>query len=182
MKKTAREIYSLLRGAHVGAMRNTQTYLVVAHDSSAGEMFLSDDRLRVSWPGAGKSALLSQSSERMSNASEALSGTYVKNPIWNQWTNQELISGHPLGGCIMAEDAKDGVVNHKGQVYSNTAGISVHDGLYVMDASIIPRSLGVNPLLTISALAERSCHHLALDHGWAIEYERNPSRAGQNSN
>jgi hypothetical protein len=29
---------------------------------------------------------------------------------------------------------------------------------------------GVNPALTISALAERSCHHLARDHGWTISY------------
>ena len=34
----------------------------------------------------------------------------------------------------------------------------------------MPRSLGVNPFLTISALAERCCELLAADRGWQIDY------------
>jgi cholesterol oxidase len=70
----------------------------------------------------------------------------------------------------MAEDAEHGVVNHKGQVFAGSAGSAVHQGLYVSDGSVIPRPLGVNPLLTISALAERCCALLAQDRGWSIDY------------
>ncbi|MEN8261565.1 MAG: GMC oxidoreductase [Pseudomonadota bacterium] len=81
-----------------------------------------------------------------------------------------MLSGHPLGGCVMADDAQDGVTNHKGQVFAGDSGTEAHKGLYVMDGSVIPRSLGMNPLLTISGLAERSCHYLAEDYGLTIDY------------
>ena len=157
---------SLIGGAYVGALRNTQTYLVVAHDDSAGEMFLQDDRLRVRYPGAGGSPLLAQSSRLMEQASAALCGDYIKDPVWNRWTDKAIISGHPLGGCVMAAGAEQGVVNHKGQVFTRTAGEEAYAGLYVLDGAVAPRSLGVNPLLTISALAERNARRLVQDRYW----------------
>ena len=95
----------------------------------------------------------------------------LENPVWSQLFKHKLITVHPLGGCRMAENAENGVVNHQGQVFSGKTGPAVYESLYVCDGSIMPRSLGVNPLLTICALSERCLARLAKDRGWTINYQ-----------
>ncbi|MBM7107785.1 GMC family oxidoreductase N-terminal domain-containing protein [Brevibacillus laterosporus] len=173
MKEKEREFVSLVCGARTGAVRNTQTYLVMAHDDANGQMYLDDkhNRLRVRWKGVGKQAVFETVNKNLKKASESLGGgQYVINPIWSKYFDKDLITVHPLGGCIMADSAEQGAVNHKGQLFSGTEGDDVHEGLYVCDGSIIPRSLGVNPLLTIASLAERTCYLVAEDRNLQIDY------------
>jgi cholesterol oxidase len=165
-----RELESLFCGPYTGAVQNTQTYLVMTHDDSRGRIVLEDNRPRVHWPGAGSQPIFTTVSDVLDKSSAPLGGVYLKNPLWTEEFHNSLITVHPLGGCVMAEDAEHGVVNHKGQVFSGAAGTSVYDNLYVSDGSVIPRSLGVNPLLTISAVAERACALMAKDRGWTIDY------------
>jgi choline dehydrogenase-like flavoprotein len=70
---------------------------------------------------------------------------------------QGVYCAHPLGGCRMAESADLGVVDDSGAVFG-------YEGLYCIDGSIVPTSLGVNPSLTISALSER-CAELLVRRG-----------------
>jgi choline dehydrogenase-like flavoprotein len=65
---------------------------------------------------------------------------------------------HPLGGCRMARDASQGVVDQFGRVFdaSKTGERPFYEGLYVADAAIVPAALGVNPALTIATLALRA--------------------------
>lgn len=102
-------------------------------------------------------------------------------------TSSRLMSVHPLGGCRMAESADKGVVDAFGRVYDagvdladrgdpNTEQLrrkheqrvahALHDGLHVLDGSIVPTSLGINPLLTIAALAEGAIDFWVKDYGW----------------
>jgi choline dehydrogenase-like flavoprotein len=60
----------------------------------------------------------------------------------------ECSSQHPLGSCRMGADPRSSVVDPDGQAWD------VQD-LYVADGSIVPTSLGVNPQLTIMAMATR---------------------------
>jgi cholesterol oxidase len=170
IQELQREQESLVFGPYRGAVRNTQTYLVMSHDDGNGRAVLEGDRLRICWPHVGAQPVFERISEALQRATGPLGGTYLTSPIWNKLLGERLITVHPLGGCAMAEDAEHGVVNNKGQAFAGTVGSAVHEGLYVSDGSVIPRPLGVNPLLTISALAERCCALLAQDRGWRINY------------
>ena len=57
------------------------------------------------------------------------------------------MTAHILGGCPIGRTGEDGVVDAEFQVHG-------HPGLYVVDGAIMPANPGVNPSLTIAALAE----------------------------
>jgi cholesterol oxidase len=169
-----RELQALVPGGSTGAVGNTQTFLVMAQDDAKGRIELVDDRARISWPNAGSQAVFDKIDRELLRATEALGGTYVKNPMWADRVGKSLITVHPLGGCIMGETGETGAVDDRGRVFAGSTG-EVHEGLYVSDGSVIPRSLGVNPFLTISALAERTAALIASEHGREIPYDL-PSR------
>jgi len=166
-----RELLTDFEGPYKGAVNRSQIYLVMTHDNGSGRMSLdAHDSLAVNWPGVGSEPIFQTVNDRLNQATKALGGTYIHNPLWSKLLHKNLTTVHPLGGCVMADGAENGVVNHKGQVFSGTAGAAVYDGLYVTDGSVIPTPLGVNPLLTISAVSERSMALLAQDRGWKIDY------------
>ena len=76
---------------------------------------------------------------------------------------ESIATSHPLGGCAIGENATDGVVDEFGKVFADTGSATpeYYDGLYIADASILPTALGVNPSLTISALALRIGKNIA---------------------
>jgi cholesterol oxidase len=58
-------------------------------------------------------------------------------------------TAHMLGGCLMGKTAEQGVIGEDFQVHQ-------YPGLYIVDGSVVPANPGVNPSLTITALAEYS--------------------------
>ena len=84
----------------------------------------------------------------MRQISEAAGGSFATSFLY-RWPMRKLLTAHPLGGCAMGDDPRTSVVNDRGEVWGNP-------GLYVVDGSMIPTALAVNPSLTIAALAERA--------------------------
>jgi cholesterol oxidase len=165
-------LQSLISGVYRGPFANLQTFFAVSHDSASGRLVLENDRVCLSWPRASEEPVY----QRVDAALEALvkraGGRYVKNPLAGTLMGRQPATAHPLGGCGMGRESGDGVVNHKGQVFDASRGAGstdVHEGLYVVDGSAVPRSLGVNPLFTITALAERALMHVARDYGLAFD-------------
>ena len=64
-----------------------------------------------------------------------------------------LAAFHPLGTCRMGATADDGVIDFDHRVWGT-------ENLYVVDGSAVPSSLGVNPQITIMALATRAADRL----------------------
>jgi choline dehydrogenase-like flavoprotein len=115
----------------------------------------------------------------------AVGGTAVPNPSWR--VLPPAVDGlapkqsgvattvHPLGGCGMGNDFGTGVVNRWGQVFRSgvAPATGVHPGLAVLDGSIVPTALGINPALTIAALAEQAVPVLARDWSF-VQASREP--------
>lgn len=161
-------VQSLITGVYKGPFSKLQTFFAVSHDTSAGRLVLDGERATISWPGAKDEPVYQRLDSVLSSLVGEVGGRYVKNPLSGTLMGHQPATAHPLGGCVMGRERGEGVINHKGQVFDGRpdAGSSdVHAGLYVMDGSVIPRSLGVNPLLTITALAERTMLLMAQDFG-----------------
>ena len=114
---------------------------------------------RRSWWPFGKPKLVSESSP----GHEAPSYLPVANTLTREYAavsggtpmnlTPESIGGlsstaHILCGCPMGRSAQDGVIDTRHEVHG-------HPGLFVVDGASIPGNIGVNPSLTITAMAER---------------------------
>ncbi len=58
-------------------------------------------------------------------------------------------TAHILGGCVMGKNKEEGVIDKDNRVFG-------YENMYICDGSMISANPGVNPSLTITALAERA--------------------------
>lgn len=142
-----------------GAMNHTMLYLVMGHDNARGTILFEapwtepDGRITVSWDQAGQEQIFTRMNGELRRHARALEANFISNPTWSIFKLGHLITAHPLGGCPMGDDYLQGAVDPFGRLFAGDG--SIHTGLYVTDGSVIPSALGVNPLMTISALTER---------------------------
>ena len=165
-------LVSLLTGGGHGMTERLQTLLMMGNDDDEGSLELDGDGITVRWPGGGTSAYYEMANRTAAEVASRNGGTFLHDPLWSRLLHHDLITVHPIGGCVMADRAEDGVVDDRGRVFSGPAGDEVYDGLVVWDGSIVSRPLGVNPLLTISALTERAVAWVAAEHGWSTDETR----------
>lgn len=80
-------------------------------------------------------------------------------------TNEVLLNvattAHILGGCKMGNSPQDGVIDKDQKLFG-------YDNFFVIDGSSIPTNLGVNPSLTITALAEHAMAQIPDREGVAL--------------
>lgn len=98
-------------------------------------------------PGSAPKAHLPEASslaERFAEIVGGHTGSFVAETVLSAPT-----TAHILGGCAMGANADEGVIDSEHRVFG-------YPGLYVIDGSAVSANPGVNPSLTITALAERA--------------------------
>jgi cholesterol oxidase len=142
-----------------GAMNHSMLYLVMGQDNARGVILFEkpllepDGKISISWDKAGQQQIFTRMNEELRRHAHALRANFLPNPMFSFLNLRYLITAHPLGGCPMGDDYLQGAVDTFGRVFAGDG--TVHQGLFVTDGSVIPSALGVNPLMTISALTER---------------------------
>lgn len=130
----------------------------LALDDSEGAIELGrDERIEVRWrqTSAETETRWSAAVDAMRRIYESLGGEMFLDGYRHEGG---VNSSHPLGGVPMADDPLRGIVDANGESFRNR-------NLFVIDGSSIPGALGVNPSLTIAAVAESIAARLISGHG-----------------
>ena len=170
MALATRIMLAVTQGVLKGALEHSAAMLTMAHDSASGALMLSPKHpsmLVCEWPGAGREAWIKPVLAANKSVAASMGGQFVPSWMHSDRFNNRLITTHPLGGAVLGEDAERGVCNHAGQVFSAAHGTATHETLFVVDAALIPLSLGINPVRTICTLAERIMRQCATRFEWA---------------
>ncbi|MFZ0200437.1 MAG: GMC oxidoreductase [Candidatus Sulfotelmatobacter sp.] len=79
-------------------------------------------------------------------------------------------TAHCIGGCVIADSSDHGVVDSQHRVFN-------YKHMYICDGSVVSANLGVNPSLTITALAERAMSFIppAAEMNWKGQTNNEPA-------
>ena len=117
---------------------NYYEIIAMSQDAADGQITLKKGRMSFSFDLKG-----SPSYNASMQAFDALSEQSGRKVTFNR---KSVTTAHPMGGCRIAANADEGVVNAQGMVYG-------YSGLYIADASVFPQPVGVPPSLSIAAWA-----------------------------
>lgn len=127
-------------------MRTFEGYLTLKRGRRLRTLFRRKLVSQVS-EGASPTASIAEATELGHRVAEKIDGyptSMVTETVFGTPT-----TAHILGGCVMGATSDEGVIDHQHRVFN-------YDGLYVIDGAAVSANPGVNPSLTICALAERA--------------------------
>jgi cholesterol oxidase len=133
--------------------------LAMGRDLPNGRMFLRGSRLEVDWTKRRAGPYFDHVRAMSRRIATELGARFLDNPTWFL---RRLITVHPLGGCPMGRDTREGVVNSYGEVFN-------YPGFYIVDGAVMPGPVGANPSFTIAAIANRCADRL-------VEFARRVTR------
>jgi cholesterol oxidase len=123
----------------------------MGRDMPDGNMTLTDDGfLDVDWNKRSSTPFFADMRRTARDVAGVLDAKFMDSPSWHL---SRLVTVHPLGGCPMGRDEREGVVDSYGRVFG-------HPGFVIADGSILPGPVGPNPSTTIAAVAHRAADRL----------------------
>ncbi len=179
------------------AVDRTQIFAAFGDDGARGRLEMVngwgswdwDGAITVAWPKAGNERVYALQ-DRVLGIDWRSGGAYLRSPLWQPLPSKlsaalsgekpgsKVLTVHPLGGCPMGNDCEAGVVDDIGRVFDLEGKTTTYEGLLVLDGSIVPGALGTNPLLTITALAERAVERYGDARGWTSRSRLDPLPPG----
>lgn len=140
-----------------GIEMSTSLYLAITNNSQYGSFsYTADGHMRLNWKGSTATDWSSATAAESINAARAFAerlnranGGQVRTDLFEgdkQFT--DYFTYHPLGGVVL-DEATD-----------NLGEVIGAPGVFAMDGSLIKGKIGVNPFVTITAMAERNISKL----------------------
>ncbi|MDQ0036692.1 choline dehydrogenase-like flavoprotein [Variovorax boronicumulans] len=173
-------------------MRKSLLVVMMSRDPAEGRLEMSregalpdagDGALSIHWPELRDHPPFSKQHDDLQQmlSGSPIKGQVLANPVWRplpvkldyllEGARGPLLTVHPLGGCPMGDSVFSGVVDDRCRVF-DAAGSAFHEGLAVLDGSVIPASLGINPALTIASVAQRAVQQLCEEWGFTEPCEK----------
>lgn len=130
---------------------STMPMLAMGRDTPDGSFALTmDERLDLDWRLGRSTPYFRRVRESARAIAHSLNADFRDDPLWYL---SRIVTVHPLGGCPMGRDEREGVVDQYGEVFG-------YPGFHVIDGSMMPGPVGPNPSLTIAAIADRAAEHI----------------------
>ncbi|WP_454434487.1 GMC oxidoreductase [Streptomyces sviceus] len=120
-------------------------YLAITKNPQRARFSYGSGGLSLDWS-AAQSAVSSGMAKKLFDRINSANSTIYRYDLFGSPSRvfADDFTYHPLGGCVL------------GKATDNYGRVKGYSRLYVTDGSLIPGNIGVNPFVTITALAERT--------------------------
>ncbi len=127
----------------------TSLYLAVTQSTQRSYYYYdaATDSVKLNWPRSYSDEGVAAATDLMGKLI-AENGGSISTLLFPDEGFSRDFTYHPLGGCILGKGS---------DLYGRVKG---YNNLYVMDGSLIPGNISVNPFVTITALAERNIEEI----------------------
>ncbi|MFG2130425.1 GMC oxidoreductase [Streptomyces sp. NPDC048751] len=142
---TANPVFAEIAPLPMGLEHWVSLYLAITKNPERASFSYTNGSLALGWS-AAQSAVSVAMAKKLFDRINAANSTIYRYDLFGSSNKvfADDFTYHPLGGCVL------------GRATDSYGRVKGYSRLYVTDGSLVPGSIGVNPFVTITALAERT--------------------------